>query len=255
MRKRWALSLFATAALAGCATGGGASDAPIALTATAETAPTAQSDANAAVIIPRGSGDGLIIGSSETSGLEIYGLDGARRTAVAAGASVGVDARYGVPGEDGRAAWTVASIDGATNTLRLFDLDAESGVARDRTARAIPVDFASEGMCLYRDARDATLYAFVLGGAGEVAQYMIYGRDGALDAQLVRQLRVASEASYCTTDDVSGDLYVAEQGVGFWRFDADPEAEVVPQLIDAARLGRVTEEAGGVAVYNAGATR
>src|SRR5690606_38666248 len=60
------------------------------------------------------------------------------------------------------------------------------------------------------------------------------------------------EASYCTADDATGDLYVAEQGVGFWRFDADPEAEVVPQLIDAVRLGHITEEAGGLAVYNAG---
>ncbi|HVK79695.1 MAG TPA: phytase, partial [Verrucomicrobiae bacterium] len=81
---------------------------------------------------------------------------------------------------------------------------------------------------------------------------MIGARDGGFDATLVRELRAASEASYCTADDATGDLYVAEQGVGFWRFDADPEAEVVPQLIDAARLGHITEEAGGLAVYNAG---
>jgi 3-phytase len=248
MQKTWLAGLFATAALAGCASGG-ATTTP-SLAAIAETAPTEQSDANTALIVPRANGGGLIIGSSETTGIELYGLDGARVGAIASGAAVGVDARYGAPSEN---AWVVATLDGATNQLRLFELDAETGAGRERTARALPVGFAGESLCLYRDARDQTLYAFALGGAGQVAQYMIGQRDGGFDATLVRELRVASEASYCTSDDATGDLYVAEQGVGFWRFDADPEAEVVPQLIDAVRLGHITEEAGGLAVYNAGA--
>lgn len=248
MRQHWAFGIFASAALAGCATAGGGPAAPAALTPAAETAPTEQSDANTAIVLPRGGG-GLIVGSSESAGIEFYALDGSRLGAVPAGAAVGVDARYGAPSEN---AWTLAALDGDTNRLRLFTLDAETATARERTAREINVGFASESLCLYRDARDSTLYAFALGGAGEIAQYMIFAHDGALDARLVRQLHLASEVSFCTADDMTGDLYVAEQGVGFWRFDADPEAEVVPQLIDAARLGRVTEEAGGVAVYNAG---
>ncbi|UPT62649.1 MAG: phytase [Hyphomonadaceae bacterium JAD_PAG50586_4] len=247
MQKTWLAGLFATAALAGCASGG-ATTTP-SLTAIAETAPTEQSDANTALIVPRANGGGLIIGSSETTGIELYGLDGARVGAIASGAAVGVDARYGAPAVN---AWVVATLDGATNQLRLFELNAETGIGRERTARALPVGFAGESLCLYRDARDQTLYAFALGAAGQVAQYMIGERNGGFDATLVRELRVASEASYCTSDDATGDLYVAEQGVGFWRFDADPEAEVVPQLIDAVRLGHITEEAGGLAVYNAG---
>jgi 3-phytase len=246
------LGLFATAALAGCATTGApvAAQAPTPVApARAETAPTAQSDANAAIIIPRGQGDALILGSSESGGVELYSLTGERLSSTPAGAVVGVDARYGAPASSG---WTVAALDGAANRLRLFELDAASATLRERTAREISIGFASESMCLYRDRRDATLYAFLLGGAGEIAQYMISGSANGLDARLVRQLRVASEASYCTADDATGDLYVAEQGVGFWRFEADPEAEVVPTLIDAARLGRVSEEAGGVAIYNAG---
>lgn len=249
MRKHWAFGLFATAAIAGCASTG-APSAPASVAAVAETAPTAQSDANTAVVLPRTDGGGLIVGSSESAGIELYGLDGARLGAVAAGAVVGVDARYGAPSEAG---WTVVALDGATNRLRLFTLDADAATARERTAREINLGFAAESLCLYRDARDATLYTFALGGAGEIAQYMISASSAGLDARLVRQLHLASEVSYCTADDATGDLYVAEQGVGFWRFDANPEAEVVPQLIDAARIGHVTEEAGGIAVYNADA--
>lgn len=249
MRKHWAFGLFATAALAGCATtAGDGPTAPANLTPAAETAPTVQSDANTAVLLPRTDG-GLVVGSSESAGIEFFALDGSRLGAVPGGEVVGVDARFGAP-SDG--AWTLAALDAATNRLRLFTLDAESATARERTAREINIGFAGESLCLYRDARDSTLYAFALGGAGEIAQYMIFAREGGLDARLVRQLHLASEVSFCTADDATGDLYVAEQGVGFWRFDADPEAEVVPELIDAARLGRLTEEAGGVAVYNAG---
>jgi 3-phytase len=255
IQKRFAIGLFATAALAGCATTGATAPtvptepAMPTIAPAAETAPTLQSDANTAVLIPRGNGDGLIVGSSESGGVELYGLDGARITSIAAGAAVGIDARYGAPSQN---AWTVAALDGATNRLRLFEVDAESRTGRERTVRDIPIGFAGESLCLYRDARDATLYAFALGGGGEIAQYMISARDAGYDATLVRQLRVASEASYCAADDANGDLYVAEQGVGFWRFEADPEAEVVPRLIDAAHVGNLTGEAGGIAVYGAG---
>jgi 3-phytase len=242
MRKAWALGLFATAALAGCA---GTGERMPSVAAASETTATAESDANAAVVIPNASG-GLIVGSSETGGIELYALNGERRTAIPAGSVVGLDAR------GNGASWTIAALDGSNNRLRLFDLNADAASATERTVRDIPIGFAGESLCLYRDARDQTLYAFALGGAGQIAQYMIASTPAGLDAQLVRQLNLASEVSYCAADDATGDLYVAEQGVGFWRFDADPEAEVVPELIDAARIGNVTGEAGGVAVYNAG---
>lgn len=248
MMKTGPLSLLASAALGACAMGG--AQGPATLSAIAETAPTEQSDANTAFIVPRANGGGLVVGSSETTGIELYDLEGARIGAVSAGAAVGIDARYGAPGAADT--WVVAALDGATNSIRLFELNAETGAARERTSGEIRIGFAGESLCLYRDARDSTLYAFALGGAGQIAQFMISARGDGLGATHVRDLRVASEASYCTADDASGALYIAEQGVGIWRFEADPEAEVVPQLIDAVRLGRITEEAGGVAVYNAG---
>ena len=35
-------------------------------------------------------------------------------------------------------------------------------------------------------------------------------------------------------------------------FDAEPETEVLPMLVDAVRLGKITEEVGGLALYNGG---
>ena len=53
----------------------------------------------------------------------------------------------------------------------------------------------------------------------------------------MRRLHLSSEAKYCVSDDAAGALYVAQEAVGIWRYDADPEAEPVPTLVDANRLG------------------
>src|SRR5690606_14052417 len=89
MRKAWIAWLFASAALMACNAGG---DQVRAVAPVAETSATEQSDANTALVIPNGQG-GLIVGSSESAGIELYGLDGARRAQIAAGATVGLDAR------------------------------------------------------------------------------------------------------------------------------------------------------------------
>jgi 3-phytase len=268
MTKLWSASLLAAAAVAGagCTSQGGQSTIPGTIAGTlpgalppstvtvapaAETAPT--SDANAAVLVLSQTGQTRVLGTGGAAGIEIYGLNGARIAAAPAGTAAGVDARYGVPGAPGADLWTIAALDEATNRLRFFSFDAATGTAADRTARDIDIGFAGESLCLYRDAVDRNLYAFALGGAGEIAQYAVFAQGGRLDARLVRRFHVASEASYCTTYDASGDLYVAEQAVGIWRFPASPEAETVPQLIDAVRLGRIAEETGGLAIYDAGA--
>ena len=182
MRIGWTQALFATAALAACAQSGGRvpSVAPV-----AETAATTQSDANTAIVIPNAQG-GLIVGSSESGGVELYNLSGERRAQIAAGAAVGLDAR---PNGNG---WTVAALDGATNRLRLFELNADAASATERTVRDIPIGFSGESLCLYRDARDQTLYAFALGAAAPNARWSL--RQQHLD--VAAQNRVAHRAEH-----------------------------------------------------------
>ena len=105
-------------------------------------------------------------------------------------------------------------------------------------ARPVPVGIALEGACLYRSSQDGSLYAFALGDGGEIDQYLLFEPTaGRVDAKLMRRLHVASTVEHCVADDSTGQLYVSEQGVGIWRFDAEPETEVLPVLVDAVRLG------------------
>lgn len=225
---------------------------PPAVGVSGETAPSAQSDVNGAafVVDPSRPEGGFIVGTGGLGGLELYSPAGARVGAHEAGEVVGVDVRYGVS-LGGAPSTVIAAIDGAANQMRFFVPDAAG--LREVTAAPVGVDMSAESLCLFRSPKDSNLYAFALGGGGEIEQHLIHD-DGAgkLAGQLVRKLHLASEVSYCAADDATGDIYFAEQGVGVWRFDADPEAETVPTLIDAARLGRVTEEVGGVALYDGG---
>src|SRR3546814_736196 len=123
----------------------------------------------------------------------------------------------------------------------------------DLGARAVPLGFAVEDVCLWRSAQDGNFYAIAVGEGGRIDQQLVFtSADGKVDARQARQFNLASEAKHCVADDRSGALYIAEEAVGIWRFDADPEAEIAPTLVDAARLGRISKEVGGVALYDGG---
>jgi 3-phytase len=213
------------------------------------TTPTAQGGANAAALLYNRAepGKSLIAATGELGGLELYGLDGQRTGALPKGGTWGEV--YGVDARD----QVLAVLDRQSGRIRLSAFDFATGEASPIDARPLMLGYAGEGLCLHKSARDGSLYAFALGGDGQLDQWLLFPTpDGKLDGRLVRRLHLSSEAKYCVTDDASGALYVAQKAVGVWRYDADPEAEAVPTLIDAARLGHVAGEAGGLAIVNGG---
>ena len=212
------------------------------------TVPTQEGGANEAVLLIEGQRS-IIVGSAELAGLELYDLDGKRIGAVPAGEAVSLDVRYGALGNSTAA--VLASADATTNSLRFFR--PAGGTLEEVSARAVPLGIAVEGVCLYKSIQDGSLYAFTLGDGGEIDQYLLFEPTAnRVDARLVRRLHAASTVEHCVADDRSGQLYVSEQAVGIWRFNAEPETEVVPALIDAVRLGRIAEEVGGLALFNGG---
>jgi 3-phytase len=95
-------------------------------------------------------------------------------------------------------------------------------------------------------------YAIAVGDGGEIDQRLIYAdAQGRLDARQVRQIHLPSKLKQCAADS-DGTLYVAEQEVGLWRLDANPEADVAARLVDAPRLGRLGRKVEGVALYDGG---
>lgn len=213
------------------------------------TAPTVEGGANGVALLrnPAAPDKSLIAATGEGGGLELYGLDGKRVGAIPGGEVYGVDVRE----QDGKP--LLALLDRKGGRLRLASYDFAAGQAASLDAKPLTLDYAGEGVCLHRAPRDGSLYAFTLGVAGQMDQWLLFPTvDGKLDGRIVRRLHLSSEAKYCVADDASGALYVAQEAVGVWRYDADPEAEPVPTLIDAARLGQVAGEVAGLALVDGG---
>ena len=244
---RCGLSVFIGAALS-ASQARAAVDPPL-VGAGMQTQPTASGVVNAAVLVRNAArpGESRVVATAALGGLEVYDLQGKRLSASPAGEAASVDVAYDVPLGDGKAT-LLATVDTTGNRLRLFAL---RGDALDEVgARALPLGFAAEGVCLSRNPLDRALYAFVVGDGGEVDQQILYATgEGKLDARQVRRISVPSPLKQCVAD-AQGRVYASEETVGLWRFNADPEADVSATLIDTPRLGHIKEETGGLALYD-----
>lgn len=208
-----------------------------------------KTDFSIVVVAATASEPDQLVATAALGGLEVYARDGQRQASVPAGEAAGVDVSYGFP-LAGKPTTVLATVDATNNSLRLFTMNGRTPV--EAGARSIPMDFAVEGVCLFRYRQDGALYAVVLGDGGEMDQQMIYATsEGKLDARSVRRINLPSKLKQCSADS-DGNLYVAEQAVGIWHLDGNPEADLSATLVDAPRLGRLGKKVTGVALYDGG---
>ncbi|MCV6615165.1 MAG: phytase [Cellvibrionaceae bacterium] len=85
--------------------------------------------------------------------------------------------------------------------------------------------FNIDGLCLQQS--NEQLFLYLLDGNGTTEQWLI-GADS--PAQSVRNFS-AAPASYCAVDDSSNTLYMAEEAIGIWAYEAHPEAKPERQLV------------------------
>ncbi|HEY1073056.1 phytase [Brevundimonas sp.] len=191
-----------------------------------------------------------LVSAAGLAGLQVLDLTGALLGQVPAGEAGGLDLRYGFPIQ-GRPETLLVSTDRTDNALRFFVM--RDGVPVEVGARAVPLGFAVEAVCLLRNASDGGLYAVAVGDGGEIEQLLLYANaEGKVDARPARRINLPSKIKYCVADDATGQLYASQQAVGIWRFNGDPEADAAPALVDAAGLGRISEESGSLALYDGG---
>jgi len=235
--------------IAACATAQDAGPTTTPVLAQAETAPSEAGQISAGILV-LDADTARVVSAAGLGGLEVHDLTGTKLGGIEAGEAVGLDVGYGFM-LGGQPTTVVAAVDITHNTLRLFRLDGSA--LTEVGARAIPLGFAAENVCLFHNSLDGALYAFVVGDGGEIDQQLIYAdANGRLDARQVRRLNVISTIKQCVVDSAASTVYASEETVGIWRFTADPEAFATPVLIDTPRFGNLTEEVGGLALYDGG---
>jgi myo-inositol-hexaphosphate 3-phosphohydrolase len=191
----------------------------------------------------------LIVATDKRAGLHLYDLKGHRIAFTPSARLNNVDLRdrmkiAGVP-----AILVAASdrADVANAKMALFRLDS---VARKLVPLAsVPVGPGEAyGMCLWRRARDAALFGFVVMKDGRIDQ-MAFDLSGAVPtARRVRSLKLGTQSEGCVVDDRTGRLYVSEEDVGLWAFDAEPTAPATPQPIGRVDDVTLFADAEGMAL-------
>lgn len=176
----------------------------------------------------------LILGTDKTSGLYVYGLDGAVMQVLPDGELNNVDVRpFNLAGRE-------LGLAGATRrddeTVVLYLV--EDGQVRPATPwqhAAIPPD-APEADDIYGFALGqwgGETYVFANFKTGHVAQWRIHEAQGTLVLEHVRTLKVPTQPEGMVADDREGHLYVGEEDVGIWRFPLAPEAGTEGELVAA----------------------
>lgn len=260
---RRSLSLAGLALLVGCASTEipverriAASTPAAAVAARGETAPVGTTNADAAddpavwrnAAAPAAS---LIVGTDKKAGLYVYGLDGKVRHFIDAGRVNNVDLKDGVA-IDGRPGVLVVASDRndlLNARLALFRLDTET--SKLSALGTLPGGKGEAyGVCLYRDA--ANLYAFIVLKDGTINQLLLDVSGATPAGSIVRTMKLGTQSEGCVADDRTGVLYVAEEDVGLWKFDARASGAATAVKIAAADGKNIVADAEGVAIYPVG---
>lgn len=109
------------------------------------------------------------------------------------------------------------------------------------------------GMCLWRRDSDKALFGFLVLKDGRIDQVAIDTSGASPTGRVVRSMKLATQSEGCVVDDRTGILYVAEEDVGLWKFDASPYGPVAATALARADGKEIVMDAEGVALAPSGA--
>jgi 3-phytase len=219
--------------------------------ALAETDPSAADDANdvAIWIHPTDPARSLVLGTAGTAGLELYGLDGHRVGHFGGGEFDNVEVLYDFDAGQGPEAIALA-YDRRSGGLLALRIEPASLRVEPLMDRPLALNGEVTGLCGYHSRATGKHYVFASTDGGEAQQWEIYAKSGKVNGLLVRTIPVGVGAGYCVADEVTGDLYIAEEKAGIWRFAAEPETDAERSIVDlVAPRGHIEEEVSGLALY------
>ncbi len=187
----------------------------------------------------------LIVGTDKQAGLYVYGLDGQVRDFTNAGRVNNVDL---VETPAGVIVAASDRSDEAQAQIALFRLNTT-------TARLEPVGRVragtgeAYGMCLW--ATPGALTAFIVIKDGTIRQIEL--DVATASGRVVRTMKLATQSEGCVVDARTARLYVAEEDVGIWRFDARASGSVTPVKLAGVDGKRLVADVEGLAIAAEGA--
>jgi 3-phytase len=225
------------------------SGGPPQITARAETDPTAEDGANAAVvwITPDHAENSLVIAAGGTGGLEVYGLDGKRRQRLDEGAFTQVallpEFRHGETSMP-----LVVAFAYYPASVLFYTIDADRNVTR-LGGGSLAVNDEATGLCVFRSPITGKTYALVITDEGMLQQWEIFHGGGDVQGRQVRTVPVGKGAESCIADDEAGLVYFTDETLGVFAIEGDPEAETERRAVDVVAPFGSLGEPKGIALH------
>lgn len=195
----------------------------------------------------------LVVGTDKRAGIHVYDMKGRAVGFTPSPRLNNVDLRASVVVNGKPAVLVVASDrrDEANAAAALFTLDTAA-------RKLVPLATLSVGpgeaygMCLWQRKSYGQVYAFLVLKDGRIDQVAINLAGATPSGKVVRSMKLATQSEGCVVDDRTGFLYVAEEDVGLWRFDARPDSSTKPQRLARADGKRLVADAEGLAIAPSG---
>ena len=190
-----------------------------------------------------------------TGGIAVFDLAGKLVQFRPDGQIGNVDLRQGFP-LGGRSVVLVGANNRSNNTIGFWTLDPATRQLTPVAAPDISTLSPNYGFCMYRSPSSGKVYAFVSqAGGGQLEQYELFDNGGRVDASKVRALDVGSQSEGCVADDDLGYLYVGEEDIGIWKYDAEPTTGATRIQVDRVGGGRLVADVEGLTLaYGANGT-
>ncbi|KKC26891.1 phytase [Sphingomonas sp. SRS2] len=195
---------------------------------------------------PRDPARSLIVGTDKKAGLNVYDLSGRQRHFIDAGRVNNVDLITTLIG--GRPGVLVAASDRndpLNARIALFELDTAAATLRLLGTVAAGAGEAY-GLCLA--PQGGAVHVYMVAKDGTIAQVALDLSGTAPAGAIVRTMKLATQSEGCAVDPRTNMLYVAEENVGLWRFDAAPTGSTAATSIAKVDGANLVADVEGLAL-------
>lgn len=203
----------------------------------------------------------LIIATNKKGGLLAYDLQGKEVQYINGSKVNNVDIRQNIKGDDGNLYDIVAASNRKFNTIALYtiannSLDGEpisvlEVVGKNRHDKVPEMASTVDkiyGLCM-GESSEGVPYVFINSKKGEIEQWRIMINNDKATGTLVRTLNVASQPEGCVVDDKTQTLYVGEENVAIWAFDAREKGSTKATLFAAVDGDHLVDDIEGLTLY------
>jgi 3-phytase len=204
-------------------------------------------------IHPTNSALSTIIGTNKQGGFVVYDLTGKQLQYLPVGEVNNVDLRYDFP-LGGEKVTLVTAGNRSNHTIAIYKVNPSTRQLENVAARTISAQVSQAyGACMYHSWLTDKYYFIVNSKAGEVAQWELFDNgQGLVDAKLARSFTLSSQTEGCVADDELGFLYLGEENVGIWKYNAEPELAEPPIQVDqTGPNGHMAVDIEGLTLYYA----